>query len=113
CAQHTHSSILPAPASNSISTRSLHDALPILTHLTEKAERNFSRAGFSPLHPRLPHQGTRRTNGIIPHQGTARTTESFSHPRITPDRKSTRLNSSHVKTSYAVFCLKKEKQRAT
>src|SRR5690606_39290047 len=26
------------------------------------------------------------------------------------DRKSTRLNSSHVKTSYAVFCLKKKKQ---
>src|SRR5690606_39655193 len=25
----------------------------------------------------------------------------------TPDRKSTRLNSSHVKISYAVFCLKK------
>src|SRR5690606_40567834 len=25
------------------------------------------------------------------------------------DRKSTRLNSSHVKISYAVFCLKKEK----
>src|SRR5690606_34458692 len=27
-----------------------------------------------------------------------------------PDRKSTRLNSSHVKNSYAVFCLKKKKQ---
>src|SRR5690606_40827678 len=27
--------------------------------------------------------------------------------RIERDRKSTRLNSSHVKTSYAVFCLKK------
>src|SRR6266511_5951706 len=26
--------------------------------------------------------------------------------RITDDRKSTRLNSSHVKISYAVFCLK-------
>src|SRR5690606_40165799 len=26
------------------------------------------------------------------------------------DRKSTRLNSSHVKSSYAVFCLKKKKQ---
>src|SRR5690606_40420494 len=26
------------------------------------------------------------------------------------DRKSTRLNSSHVKISYAVFCLKKEQQ---
>src|SRR5690606_41740362 len=25
-----------------------------------------------------------------------------------PDRKSTRLNSSHVNTSYAVFCLKKK-----
>src|SRR5690606_41790198 len=28
---------------------------------------------------------------------------------ITEDRKSTRLNSSHVKISYAVFCLKKKK----
>src|SRR5690606_39880101 len=37
------------------------------------------------------------------------------HPRLTAvelialtDRKSTRLNSSHVKISYAVFCLKKK-----
>src|SRR2546430_8251775 len=29
------------------------------------------------------------------------------------DRKSTRLNSSHSQNSYAVFCLKKKKQRAT
>src|SRR5690606_41484995 len=29
------------------------------------------------------------------------------------DRKSTRLNSSHVKISYAVFCLKKKKRRKT
>src|SRR5690606_39323035 len=28
-----------------------------------------------------------------------------------PDRKSTRLNSSHVKNSYAVFCLKKKKHK--
>src|SRR5436309_3586608 len=28
-----------------------------------------------------------------------------------PDRKSTRLNSSHVKISYAVFCLKKKNAR--
>src|SRR5690606_39538023 len=27
------------------------------------------------------------------------------------DRKSTRLNSSHVKISYAVFCLKKKKRK--
>src|SRR5436309_7383695 len=29
------------------------------------------------------------------------------------DRKSTRLNSSHVKISYAVFCLKKKKSSTT
>src|SRR5438067_8182965 len=38
------------------------------------------------------------------------------HPTASPltlraDRKSTRLNSSHVSISYAVFCLKKKKQR--
>src|SRR3989442_11656323 len=31
--------------------------------------------------------------------------------RGTIDRKSTRLNSSHVRISYAVFCLKKKKKR--
>src|SRR3989442_11027150 len=30
--------------------------------------------------------------------------------RLETDRKSTRLNSSHVRISYAVFCLKKNKQ---
>src|SRR2546426_4914599 len=32
---------------------------------------------------------------------------------IVGDRKSTRLNSSHLVISYAVFCLKKKKRRAT
>src|SRR5690606_39862708 len=31
-------------------------------------------------------------------------------PQESKDRKSTRLNSSHVKISYAVFCLKKKKK---
>src|SRR5207249_11524416 len=31
--------------------------------------------------------------------------------RIATDRKSTRLNSSHVSISYAVFCLKKKKKK--
>src|SRR5690625_7044431 len=30
------------------------------------------------------------------------------HPHLEEDRKSTRLNSSHVAISYAVFCLKKK-----
>src|SRR3712207_6881000 len=32
-------------------------------------------------------------------------------PRREPDRKSTRLNSSHANISYAVFCLKKKKNK--
>src|SRR2546430_5833004 len=33
-----------------------------------------------------------------------------SSPSTAPDRKSTRLNSSHSQISYAVFCLKKKKK---
>src|SRR5690606_41899507 len=36
---------------------------------------------------------------------------SVPSPRDDQDRKSTRLNSSHVKISYAVFCLKKKNIR--
>src|SRR5690554_7621221 len=39
------------------------------------------------------------------HQTTATPQRSFE------DRKSTRLNSSHVRISYAVFCLKKKKNK--
>src|SRR5690349_24215604 len=35
--------------------------------------------------------------------------ERFVKLRVAVDRKSTRLNSSHVEISYAVFCLKKKK----
>src|SRR5690625_6703586 len=35
---------------------------------------------------------------------------SFPMDELRPDRKSTRLNSSHVAISYAVFCLKKKKK---
>src|SRR5574340_1819461 len=38
-----------------------------------------------------------------------RNTVVFRHPLL--DRKSTRLNSSHQKISYAVFCLKKKKDK--
>src|SRR5438270_7589181 len=33
--------------------------------------------------------------------------------KIPPDRKSTRLNSSHSQISYAVFCLKKKKRKCS
>src|SRR5690554_6928639 len=37
------------------------------------------------------------------------TSENIAGPAVAQDRKSTRLNSSHVRISYAVFCLKKKK----
>src|SRR5262245_64716370 len=39
--------------------------------------------------------------------------EAQAHTAIARDRKSTRLNSSHLGISYAVFCLKKKKQDTT
>src|SRR5690606_41820410 len=38
-------------------------------------------------------------------------TLQYTLPLLIGDRKSTRLNSSHVKISYAVFCLKKKKKK--
>src|SRR5690349_23209328 len=45
-------------------------------------------------------------SGSLNHQTLA----SLLSPRTYGDRKSTRLNSSHVEISYAVFCLKKKKK---
>src|SRR2546427_9125764 len=44
-----------------------------------------------------------RTHGRLP-------VGSFQDCWFKPDRKSTRLNSSHSQISYAVFCLKKKKK---
>src|SRR5690606_40239795 len=55
---------------------------------------------------------------VIRFQEMAPTTPAKTMPKLaipvgssTRDRKSTRLNSSHVKISYAVFCLKKKKKK--
>src|SRR5947207_12098722 len=71
--------VFSAAAPAEIYTLSLHDALPI-----------SMRAALA---------------GPLPDQGepAARVVEALA------DRKSTRLNSSHTVTSYAVFCLKKTK----
>src|SRR2546430_13739378 len=42
--------------------------------------------------------------------GTEEVTGGGGENHLTPDRKSTRLNSSHSQISYAVFCLKKKKE---
>src|SRR5256885_13039215 len=49
---------------------------------------------------RLPHLGQRGVAAGLRH--------SLGGDPVDPDRKSTRLNSSHLVISYAVFCLKKK-----
>src|SRR2546430_9690742 len=44
---------------------------------------------------------------------TAQSVNQHRVNRINSDRKSTRLNSSHSQISYAVFCLKKKKNKST
>src|SRR5207302_8974853 len=54
--------------------------------------------------------GRRRWIGSTPMIFMVLVSRFGSHQKIVDeDRKSTRLNSSHVKISYAVFCLKKKK----
>src|SRR5256885_13272327 len=70
-------------ATTEIYTLSLHDALPI-------------------------YQGVDRLDRLRPFAVQAGQHGALGHA---PDRKSTRLNSSHLVISYAVFCLKKKKEQ--
>src|SRR6266511_5394695 len=65
--------------------------------------------------PEMPLPGTWQGRGWIYHGGLDTTVPWTGTPYASwcsceIDRKSTRLNSSHVKISYAVFCLKKKKK---
>src|SRR5690606_40587338 len=58
-----------------------------------------------------PQNVVRLRNGLISTRfGNPVRIGAFSRHFNVRDRKSTRLNSSHVKISYAVFCLKKKKK---
>src|SRR5437899_5719257 len=86
---HSHHSLTDAAslfsirgtATTEIYTLSLHDALPIFAHRPDAVEQHAVH-----LEGQLARDG-----------------------RLEPDRKSTRLNSSHLGISYAVFCLKKKR----
>src|SRR5262245_62433599 len=64
--------------------------------------------GAGPRNPAA--QSTGRGDALRGHPG-ATTYHWPAMPEPTPDRKSTRLNSSHLGISYAVFCLKKKKNQ--
>src|SRR5690606_41914759 len=97
----------PYPSTSVLRPLSLHDALPIYGCAgREGGVRTFHRRN-----DRLPRRARHSGHGPCwpPPAGSERRREV---PRQRPDaggdRKSTRLNSSHVKISYAVFSLKKE-----
>src|SRR5690606_40953665 len=96
-----------------IYTLSLHDALPIYALLDLAATVNvplikkgkFLAVMFS--HFNKTHHFTEDEIALI-EETADRTWAALERARAEKaDRKSTRLNSSHVKISYAVFCLKK------
>src|SRR5699024_12634493 len=61
----------------------------------------------------LPHVVSVRHCPNRPHRRNRRGPQQPSQATDWRDRKSTRLNSSHVSISYAVFCLKKNKWKTS
>src|SRR5207253_9906179 len=101
-----------AAAPPEIHTLSLHDALPIsvdgypeyaVVDTAEVRARFLQRGEFD---ADVPHQPAVRGPRRPPVRRSRRL--AVVHQQRLRDRKSTRLNSSHVAISYAVFCLKKK-----
>src|SRR5690348_17831311 len=90
-----------------IYTLSLHDALPIYRGPVDEEEPEEFGAQFG------GEQGERRLNIHLDPADIAGVYANFANISFSryEDRKSTRLNSSHPSISYAVFCLKKKKQK--
>src|SRR5690606_41886724 len=102
-----------SPNTTAIYTLSLHDALPIwadhtkMSGFNKLACKNNSLLLDLCLHQTLKLKGILAAKPIISSTSANRIKPSGVNPVGRGDRKSTRLNSSHVKISYAVFCLKK------
>src|SRR3712207_8493091 len=95
-------------ATTEIYTLSLHDALPILHRRVEDLVAGLAQrlgavhGGVGVAQDVLGVRVAGRGGGDAHADGR----------EDLPDRKSTRLNSSHANISYAAFCLKKKKTRS-
>src|SRR5205814_4677248 len=101
------------PYTTEIYPLSLHDALPIYTN-------TYGLRPFLPWNPTWyygdllpiidPYLDAVLFTGILAGE-VSRHNKRFITWLCLGDRKSTRLNSSHLGISYAVFCLKKKKKK--
>src|SRR5690349_23931899 len=83
---------------------------PYTTLFRSRARRPVGRSSrvrtaVQPLRGVVPGNPGALREGVVEDRGVPRV------GRLRTDRKSTRLNSSHVEISYAVFCLKKKKRK--
>src|SRR5690606_39412619 len=105
--------LLPATAPTDTYTLSLHDALPILPYLRHRPYPVFHANGAENQRydeyrgkEDQPARVARRYLFVDGDLDQVRSEQRKQAGGYHQDRKSTRLNSSHVKISYAVFCLK-------
>src|SRR5205807_9281745 len=104
---------LTLPAPTTTHTLSLHDALPIYIASGEDPAHRVRPLGCgATCRVRARQTGNVRLPWLYTHLRTdpARPVPNPPQKSAGPDRKSTRLNSSHLVISYAVFCLKKKKK---
>src|SRR5690606_40609482 len=102
-----------APHATAFHTLSLHDALPICRWRSFTPKRSPVRSQYRPRSERpCPSSDVALWSASSPvrtHLGTPTGSDGLlcgtAGAQPAQDRKSTRLNSSHVKISYAVFCL--------
>src|SRR5256885_7262554 len=95
-------------ATTEIYTLSLHDALPIYQHAAQRrGRRGVEAAAHRAMLRDMVVDDARDPH--VAELAEQRAQQRFLEPvvLVERDRKSTRLNSSHLVISYAVFCLKK------
>src|SRR3712207_8019411 len=98
-------------ATTEIYPLSLHDALPICFAASTMAKSFRSRATrkiYWALVAGVPRVRQGRVSTYLAKEGDEGDARMKVAQHGDEDRKSTRLNSSHVNISYAVFCLKKK-----
>src|SRR5699024_12483296 len=100
-------------STTTIYTLSLHDALPIYQMIKKDEQDRLEQIELEEARKALAEQ--RRLEAEAEAEAAAEL-KRLKDERLAAeaanapvDRKSTRLNSSHVSISYAVFCLKKKK----